>query len=103
MPSQYALATLLGSLQHVVVKRPPVTAYIVAVGATMHTTPTSSHSNYSLQDMDLSAPGPSRIQTRKRQREAEEDQVLEEFQPLAVSIPNVSCYLSLQQHGKIFS
>ena len=68
----------------------------------MHTTPTSSHSNYSLQDMDLSAPGPSRIQTRKRQREAEEDQVLEEFQPLAVSIPNVSCYLSLQQHGRYF-
>ena len=37
VPSQYAPATLLASLQHVVVKRPPVTAYIAAVGATMHT------------------------------------------------------------------
>ena len=40
--------------------------------------------------MNLTAPGPSNIETRKRQREGEEDQVPEEFQPLTESTPNAS-------------
>ena len=57
--------------------------------------PSSQSTNYSLVDMDLTAPGPSRIQTRKRQLEEEEDQVPEQLQPLVVSTLNVSCYLLL--------
>ena len=53
--------------------------------------------------MDLTAAGPSTIHTRKRKLELEEeDQVPEEFHRLAISTPNVSCYLLLQQHGRSF-
>ena len=44
---------------------------------------------------DLMVPGPSSIHGHKRQLEEEEDQVPEELQPLAISTPNVSCYLLL--------
>ena len=59
--------------------------------------------NYSVVDMELTPTGPSSIHTRKRQLEPEEDQVPEEFQPLAVSTPNVSCYLKFATAWKIFS
>ena len=67
--------------------------------------PSSQSTTYSLADilMNLTAPGPSHTQTRKRQREGEEDQVPEEFQPLTESTPNVSCYLKFATAWKIFS
>ena len=67
--------------------------------------PSSQSTTYSLADilMNLTAPGPSHTQTRKRQWEGEEDQVPEEFQPLTESTPNVSCYLKFATAWKIFS
>ena len=68
------------------------------------TTPSSS-------DMDLTAPGSSSIHMWKRPLEAEEeDKVPEEFQPLAISTPNVSSYIvpdiwecTLQQERSLHS
>ena len=64
-----------------------------------HSSQTTSGS--STKHTVVMAAGPSMIHTRKRKLESEEenDQLPEEFHPLAVSTPNVSCYL-LQQHGR---
>ena len=57
-----------------------------------NTSPTTSTTSTTDQ---LKAPCSS---SRKRPLEAEE----EDFQPPGASTPNVSCYLSLQQHGRSF-
>ena len=51
--------------------------------------PSSLSANYSVDDTDIIAHGPP---SRKRQLELEDDKMPEEFQPQAVSTPNVSCY-----------